>query len=230
MRVAAIIAAAGRGERIGGPVNKQFVEIGGKPLLTYALEKFEACSTVAEVVVVVPSDWLLFTSQEIVDKYQIQKVIRVLAGGKERQDSVFAGLKALQGDADTVAIHDGVRPLIKPEVIAQAVQLANESGAAILAVPPKDTIKEGKDGRVVRTLERSQVWVVQTPQVFKFDLIWEAYQKAFADGVYSTDDSALVERIGGEVKILEGDYSNFKITSAEDLELARLLLERQEGR
>lgn len=224
MKTAAIIVAAGQGSRVGGDLPKQFQPVGGKPVLSYTLQKFEDCSRIQDVVLVTASEWVTYTAQEIVDPFDFKKVRKIVAGGKQRQDSVFAGLKALEGPPDFVAIHDAVRPFVSRKKIEAAIDACKKHGAAILAVPPKDTIKKEKGGFVDETPDRGVLWSVQTPQVFKYDLIMEAYEKAFDDGVYQTDDSALVERIGWKVKIVEGEHDNIKITVPMDLKWAEIKL------
>lgn len=179
-----------------------------------------------EVLVVAPRDWLFFVAHEVVDAYSFRKVRRVLEGGAERQDSVWAGLRALDRDVEIVVIHDAVRPFIDAEMIERAVEAAQRHGAAIYAVRPRDTVKRGAADRVEETLPRDQLWLVQTPQAFRYELIREAYEEAFQRGLYGTDDAALVEWLGREVVVLEGRHWNLKITTPEDLEIARLMLTR----
>lgn len=196
----------------------------GKPILCHTLQVFEQCDLIESIVVVAAEEWLAFVSQQVVDRFGISKVTKVMAGGKQRQDSVFAGLQALKGDADIVAVHDGVRPFITDDKLKEVIAAALKFGAAILAVPPRDTIKIEKSGFVEKTPSRDKLWCVQTPQVFKYDLIHNAYIKAFEHGVYHTDDSALVERLGWQVKIVEGDQENIKITVPFDLKIAESIL------
>ena len=225
-RVAAIIAAGGKGVRAGTPVNKQFVEIGGKPILAHTLRAFEKCDVVEEVVVVAPGDWLFFVAEEIVDRHGFRKVRRVVEGGAERQDSVYEGLKALDEDVEVVLIHDAARPFVTEREIRQVAEAARESGAAICAVRPRDTVKRGSEKVVESTLPRGELWLVQTPQGFRRELILRAYERARKESFLGTDDAGLVERLGEEVVVVEGSYRNFKITTPEDLELARLLIEK----
>jgi len=224
LETAAIIVAAGQGSRVGGILPKQFQLVGGKPVLSYTLQKFEDCSRIQDVILVTASEWVTYTAQEIVDPFDFKKVKKIVAGGEQRQDSVFAGLKAMEDPADFVAIHDAVRPFVSVEKLEAVIDACKEHDAAILAVPPKDTIKTEKSGFVDETPDRSFLWSVQTPQVFKYDLIIKAYQKAFEDAVYHTDDSALVERIGQKVKIVEGEHDNIKITVPMDLKWAEIKL------
>lgn len=227
MTTAAIIVAAGQGSRIGGALPKQFQPVGGKPILSYTLKKFEDCSRIQDVVLVTAPEWKSYAAQEIVDRFDFRIVKKIVAGGQERQDSVFAGLKALDGSPEIVVIHDAVRPFVSLGKIEEVIEASEEHGAAILAVPPKDTIKTEKDGFVDKTLDRNFLWSVQTPQVFKYDLIMKAYKKAFEDGIYQTDDSALVERVGAKVKIVEGEHDNIKITTPADLQFAEMKLRKE---
>lgn len=230
MKTVAIIVAAGTGKRIEGNVPKQFLSVAGKPILAHTIDKFEKCESVDEIILVAPGDYLGYCSQGIVDKFSFEKIKKVVCGGEERQDSVYLGLKACPSGTSIVAIHDGVRPLVSPKKIAESIQLCRQKKAVILAVPPKDTIKRGEDGAVVTTLDREKLWLVQTPQVFEYKLILDAYEKADADEFVGTDDAILVERLGHEVAILEGDYQNIKITTAEDLAVAERLLDSKGGR
>lgn len=226
MNVRAIIAAGGRGERMGGELPKQFIQIKKKPVLTHTVEKFEKCDLIDEIVLVVPEDYVSFCSYQVVDVYDFKKVRRILAGGKERQGSVYKALLSLSGNTDIVVIHDGVRPFISLEKIAKSIEICKKEKAVILALPINETVKRIEDKFVITTLDREKLWVAQTPQTFEYKLILEAYKKAMEDGFIGTDDSSLVERIGFKVKVLEGEYENIKITTPEDLILAERILER----
>ncbi len=219
-KIAAIIAAAGSGTRIGGPVKKQFISIHGKPLLQYTLEVFQRCTVINEIVVVGPTEGFEELKDTIQSQWNISKLRSVVVGGNERYVSVLNGLNAVSSDAEWVAIHDGVRPFVSVEKIIQVVEAAKLNGAAILAVKPKDTIKVNRDGFVKETLDRDSLALVQTPQVFSIELLKRAYDKAIAENSFGTDDAYLVERIGNKVAVVEGEYSNIKITSPEDLLIA----------
>lgn len=224
MRVSAVIVAAGQGKRLQTSVPKQFYLIDGKPILFYTLSKFEACSRIDEIILVVAEDWLFHVSKEVVDKFEFHKIRKIVSGGQERQDSVFAGLKALDYKPDMVVIHDAVRPLVSIAKIKETIEACQAHGAAILAIPPADTVKVEKKGFVDRTLDRSKLWLVQTPQTFNYDLIMRAHKEAQKQKYYATDDSALVERLGHKVKIVPGEEINIKITRPMDLKLAEILL------
>lgn len=226
-KVSVIIPAAGSGSRIGGAVKKQFLLLGTKPVLVHTLQRFEQCPDVDEVAVAVPEEAIVET-EKLVKQYRLHKVHRVVAGGMKRQDSVFYALRRLTlHDSDIVLVHDGVRPFIEPKRISQLIQSCREYDAAVLAVQPKDTIRRSNGGEFFnQMLDRSALWLVQTPQAFKAGLFRRAFELARQEKFYSTDDAALVERLGVKVKIIEGSYDNIKITTKEDLELGMLILER----
>ena len=226
MNVRAIIAAGGRGERVGGSLPKQFIEIKKKPLLVYTVENFEKCERIDEIVLVVPEEYVGLSSYQIVDVFNFRKIRKIISGGKERRDSVYKALLSLPGNTDIVTIHDGVRPFISPEKIIKSIEMCKEDKAVILALPINETVKRVEDKFVVTTLDREKLWVAQTPQTFEYKLILEAYKKAIEAGFIGTDDSSLVERLGFKVKVLEGEYENIKITTPEDLALAERMIER----
>ncbi|HAA74140.1 TPA: bifunctional 2-C-methyl-D-erythritol 4-phosphate cytidylyltransferase/2-C-methyl-D-erythritol 2,4-cyclodiphosphate synthase [Candidatus Latescibacteria bacterium] len=223
MATVAIILAAGAGKRMGADRPKQFLDLGGRSLILYALDAFEACSAVDRIVLVTPPDMIdeVRTLASVCEKVQ-----DVVAGGAERQDSVAEGIKAV-GDAEIIAVHDGARPMVRAEEIADVIEAARANGAAVIGQPASDTIKRGRDGQVIETLDRSEVWAVQTPQAFKADVIREAHEAAARDGFYGTDDTALVERIGKPVTLVEGSRDNIKVTHPGDLERAEDILNRR---
>lgn len=230
MDLACIVAAAGLGLRAGGEQKKQFLLLKGKPLLVHTLEALGASPLITRILVVVPPQELDFCRQEVVEKYNLSKIEGLVGGGQERQDSVYNGLKALSPSPEWVLIHDGVRPLVTPRMIEDCLQSARETGAAVCALPAYETVKEvDPQGLVVATRERSRLWLVQTPQVFRYSLLWEAHQKAQAEGYYATDDAALVERLGLKVKVALGSPQNIKITTPEDFKRAEGLLSAGKG-
>lgn len=220
----AIVVAAGKGTRLGGNRPKQFLELGGIPVVIHTLRQFERCREINEIVTVLPAEetdpFLSFAKG-----FGLQKAMRVVAGAETRAQSVARGL-ALIDEAEIVAVHDGVRPFVSPDEIDQVVNAARTTGAAILVAPVPDTIKVIKDNRVIRTLPRADLRRALTPQCFRLDLLKRAYQTLseieVADGV--TDDSLLVERLGVEVVAIAGSSRNIKITQEEDLALAEALL------
>lgn len=224
--ITAIVPAAGLGKRFSPGTNKSFFLLHDKPLIVWSLEVFEMLDEIREVIPVLKeSD--MGPGVEIFEKYNLSKVKKIAPGGKERQDSVYNGLRLLKGKADIVLIHDGARPLIDPEVVRMALHNISGFDGVIAGVPVKDTIKEIQDNIVKRTLRREAIWAVQTPQLFLYDPIMEAYQKAMEENFYSTDDSALLEKNGGKVKIVMGSYSNIKITTPEDIPVAEFFLKER---
>ena len=226
MRTAAVITAAGAGIRMGGDQAKQFMELGGRPLLAVTVERFELSPDIDGIVLVVPPDKVDYCRGEIVERYDLAKVKKVVAGGKRRQDSVRLGLEATEGHFPLVLIHDGVRPLVPPDLISRIVRAANQYRAVIPALAARETIKEADEaGLVVKTHDRRTLWLVQTPQAFRYEDILEAHRLAFEQNWEEiTDDALLIERTGVPVKIIEGSEENIKITTPQDLELARFLL------
>ncbi len=228
-RVLALIPAAGQGRRFGAPVEKQFLLLGGKPLLARTIEPFQHSPWVHGIVLVVPPGSEERTWETIVRPHALEKVFRVVPGGPQRQDSVRLGLRAAGSGWDLALIHDGARPLVTEETIAQCVQETLAHGAALAGVPATDTIKEvDAQGTVLCTLPRERLWLVQTPQGFGYDLILRAHQEAQEQGFVGTDDAALVERLGVTVKVIQGTYENIKVTTQRDLVLAEEILAQRE--
>lgn len=229
VKVGVIICAAGQGKRMGLGKNKQFLELNGKPLLIHTLQQWEECEQISEVTVVV-GQGEEEQVKRLIGASQFKKRYHTLVGGEERQHSVYQGLLSLddRSSPDVVLIHDGARPFITVGEIEQVLKTVHVRGAAVLAVPMKDTIKKvAKDGRIEETVDRDQLWSIQTPQAFHFPLIWEAHQQAQKEGIVATDDAALVERLGTSVYIVQGSYNNIKLTTPEDIELAEFLLQRR---
>ncbi len=212
---------------MGGGQRKQLLELMGKPVLVHALEAFDLAQSIDRVVLVTPPDEEDRYREQAASVFGIRKVVGVVPGGAERQDSVSEGLRAVGEDAEVVAIHDAARPLIRPEEIDAVVAEARASGAAVLGTPVTDTVKEVADGEVRKTLDRSVLWQVQTPQAFRADVIRGAHAQAATDGFLGTDDTALVERMGGTVKVVAGRSDNLKITTPGDLALAEQVLGRR---
>jgi len=225
MAVHALIPAAGTGRRMGADGNKQYLELGDRPILAHTLTRLAALPCIDALHVIVADDERSFCHDQLVDRFGLTKVRAIVSGGAERQDSVRNGLAACgAADDDVVLIHDGVRPFFPAAQIAPLVAAAVANGAALLATPAQDTIKEVLDGQVVRTLERGRLWQVQTPQAFHFAVIRNAHRRALEAGFAGTDDAALVEWCGGTVAVVTGSPWNFKITTPADLALARALL------
>ncbi|MBN2282605.1 MAG: 2-C-methyl-D-erythritol 4-phosphate cytidylyltransferase [Deltaproteobacteria bacterium] len=230
MRTVAIIVAGGSGKRMNTPVPKQFINLGGMPVLSRTISRFEQASSVTRIVLVVPKGDMEHVRHSIVGVQPRTKVIDVVAGGAARQDSVRNGLGAVGDEADIVVIHDGVRPFVDVALIEQVIAEAVRFGAAALAVPVRDTVKAvGTGGVVLDTPDRETLRFIQTPQAFQREILAEAYRKAYQDGFYGTDDAGLVERMGHPVRVMEGSYRNIKITTEDDLLLAGLLAEAEDG-
>lgn len=223
--ISAIIAAAGMSNRMGSKVNKQFISINNKPILAHSINKFERCKYVDEIIVVAREEEIEYCRKEIVKKHNFKKVTKIVRGGKERQDSVYNGILALDERCDIVLSHDGARPFVKMENIVDGIKATVEYGACIVGVPVKDTIKVvGDQGNITNTPNRDLLWAAQTPQCFKKHILMEGYRKAIEDGFIGTDDGVLVERLGLKVKMVMGSYENIKITTPEDLIIAESLL------
>ena len=231
-KVTAIVPAAGLGKRFGQDNNKTFQALLDKPIVIWVLEALECVDDIEEIIPVFKKDDME-QGLALIERFGISKVKRVAPGGKERQDSVFNGLNLAGKKTDVVLIHDGVRPLIEKSVIEESIKQLKDCDGVIVGVPPKDTIKEarghGEDIVVKRTLNRNVLRAIQTPQVFKYSALMQAYKKAMAEKFYSTDDSAIVERYGGKVKVIMGSYTNIKVTTPEDLAIAEMLLRKRLG-
>lgn len=219
--VGAIIVAAGRSLRMGGD-DKIWVSVGGRPLLAHTVSMFQFCSAVDRIVLVLSSDRQKL-GLSLIKGAHFGKVAEICFGGEERQQSVRAGLEAL-GPCEWVIVHDGARPLVTAKLIEQGLAAARKTGAATCGVPVQDTLKLVNEQEIIeKSLDRRGLWLVQTPQVFRYDILVEAHRKA--DGrAFASDDAALVERLGYEVKVFMGSYHNIKVTTPEDLLLAQMLL------
>ena len=225
-KIEAIIAASGSGLRLGGDMPKQFQLLAGRPVLAHTLGVFDKACIVNGITVAVPEKYVQHTCY-MAAEYGFEKIRAVLPGGESRAESIFAALKSLPGDTDIVLIHDGVRPLVTADLIVAISECAQIYGAAIPGIPLTDTLKEASaSGQVIATPVRSKYWRVQTPQGFTYDLIMSAYNQGERDGVLGevTDDSALVERMGRPVQMIEGSPGNIKITTREDMLMCEFLL------
>lgn len=226
MSVIALIPAAGMGKRMGAEINKQYLLLAGKPIVAHTISVFEQAPFVDHIYVVTPAAEIPYCREQVVERYGFTKVRAIVPGGKERQNSVLNGLRAMDGAAedDVVLIHDGVRPFIQAAVLEHAVAAGRTQEGGLVAVPAKDTIKIVDDGVVVETLSRERIWLAQTPQAFRYGVIRAAHEIAEAEGFLGTDDASLVERLGQRVHIVIGDYRNIKITTPEDLILAEAFI------
>jgi len=222
--VSGIIVAAGKGSRMGPNVDKLFLEVNGCPVVAHTWRLFDRLPSIGELVIVV-RDGLESSFEELGKKYKFSKPFRLVAGGVERQDSVWNGLQALSPDAEIVVIQDGARPCTRAELIAATIAAAREMGAAVAAQPVTDTIKESVDGQLVaRTLDRSRLWAVQTPQTFRTDIIRRALTEVRKQGLIVTDDTAACELIRQPVKLVVGTQPNPKVTRPEDVGMVEWLL------
>lgn len=219
-----VIVSAGRGSRMKADINKQFLKLKGKEVIAHTIDKFYNNKNIDEIVVVVKEDEADFFRRNIIDKYGY-KNIKIAFGGKERQDSVFNGLKAVNERCDIVLIHDGARPFVTDEIIKNSIECAKKNKCVIVGIPVKDTIKIiNKDNEVCDTPNRSTLWSIQTPQVFEYLSIIKAHKIAKEKSYYGTDDSMLMEYLGYNVKVIEGSYNNIKITTPEDLKIGEEIL------
>lgn len=229
-KITAIVLAAGSGSRMKSKTKKQFMEIKGKPVIWYSLFEFEK-SRVDEIILVTGKEDIDYCKKEIVEKYNLKKIKNVVAGGSERYESVYNGLKEVTGNI--VLIHDGARPLTNNEIIERSIEGTIKSDACVVGVPVKDTIKRAnKEGYIIDTPNRSELWITQTPQSFKTDLVKMAYKKMKEElekgntTLNITDDAMVVEEFTtNQVRFVQGDYKNIKVTTPEDIDIAELFIE-----
>lgn len=225
MKTCAILVAAGKGERLCQKIPKPFVMLNDRPMIYYSLNVLSESELIDHILVVVAKDNIAYCQREIVEKYEFTKIDKIIEGGAQRQDSVYNGLKAVLPDTDLILIHDGARPFVTHQLIEETIVSAKEAGAAIVGVSPVDTIKSINGGQwIEETLARESLVMIQTPQVFNYALLKDAYEKAYQDNFYATDDALLVRRLGGMVKLVKGDYENIKITFPYDLLTAEVIL------
>lgn len=221
----ALIVAGGSGQRMKTAQRKQYLDIGGKSVIAHTILAFEECRKIDGIVLVLPPEDISMVSQLVLPELKLDKPVQLVPGGQLRQDSVYNGLQHIAPPCEMVVIHDGVRPFVSPDQITTCIAGARESGACILGIPAFDTLKRVTvDGNIEATLNRRSIWLAQTPQVFRIDLIKEAHQRARKDNILGTDDAALVERMGIKVKILPGTRRNIKITTQEDLEFSKAII------
>lgn len=228
-QLAVVVVAAGKGSRMQTVESKQFLILNGKPILVHTLSLFQKMEQVNSIVLVTGADDVE-RCRGYIKQYGLSKVQSVVAGGQERQDSVYKGLQMLTTDTEWVLVHDGVRPFTAKEHIIACWHKAMETGAAVLAVPVKDTIKVvDTTGKIQSTPDRRSLWAIQTPQAFRFSLLLEAYEQARKTGFIGTDDAMLVEQLGISVQVVEADYYNIKITTPEDLPWANWIIHNVRG-
>lgn len=223
--ISAIILAGGKGKRMGAPVSKQFIEIKGKPIIYYTIKKFSENKKIDNIVVVLSKDEVGYFKENILEKYNL-KVDNIVIGGTERQDSVYNGLKSLEDtNTDIILIHDGARPFISDRIIDDGIKFAQVYGACAPGVMPKDTIKiKNESNFSVSTPDRGSLVAIQTPQVFKFNEILECHEKIKINNIVVTDDTMVAEKFGYSVYLYDGEYTNIKVTTPEDLILGEKLI------
>ncbi len=223
MKTIAIIPSAGMGKRFNSTIPKQFLKINGIEILAHTLLKFQNAKSIDEIIIASHKDFVSKT-EKLVNKYRINKVKNIVIGGKERQDSVYSALKILSANKnDLICVHDAVRPLIKSKEIDELIEFAKKKKSVIAAKKAVDTIKTG--GRFVEsTLDRNRIWIVQTPQIFSYKILIDAFQKAYKENFYGTDESSIVERIGIKIFFYQLKSDNRKITLKEDFDFAKRFL------
>lgn len=218
-----IIVAAGSGKRMQRNINKQFIKLNEKEIIAHTIDAFYKNENINEIIVCIKKEEEEFFKKEIIQKNDF-KNIKIAYGGKERQDSIYNGLKSVNKNCKIVLIHDGARPFVDNRIIEECISVAKEKKAVVVGVPVKDTIKIVIDGKITDTPNRANLWSAQTPQTFDYSLIKKAYDEAYKSNYYGTDDSMLVENIGQEVTMIMGSYENIKITSPEDLNMGEQIL------
>ena len=224
-KVYTLIPAAGKGNRMAHSLKKPYLKLAKKPILAHTIQRFEQNTAVDAIVVIVDEGDFSECCKTVLDPYPFTKVQKLVAGGETRQRSVYNGVRALSADVDFVIVHDGVRPFVTDETIFACLTAADEYGAAVAAVPVKDTIKVADENCfITETPDRERLWAVQTPQVFRKTLLEEAHQTAREQQLTVTDDAALVEQLGFPVQLVKGSYANLKITTPVDLQIAEVLV------
>ncbi|HSE36018.1 MAG TPA: 2-C-methyl-D-erythritol 4-phosphate cytidylyltransferase [Blastocatellia bacterium] len=219
----AIIPAAGIGARMHADRAKQMLELEGVPVLVHTLQRFQQCDAIDQIILALQPN-LTAEMLGLISRYNLTKVARVVGGGPERQDSVYRCLQVVREEnAGIIVVHDAVRPFIRPDEIRAVIERAETTGAALMALAATDTIKQVKSGRVQRTLDRRRIYYAQTPQAFRFSIIRDAFERAYADSFIGTDESQLIERLGQRVSVVEGSPINIKITRPFDLRLAEVI-------
>ena len=217
MKNIAIIVCSGVGKRMGTNIPKQFLKVNNKPIICYTIDKFENCSQIDEIIIVTNKNYIDYFKNDIVHNYNYKKIVKVVEGGKERLNSVYNGINSIEDKNNIVLIHDGVRPFIEEKDIINIIENTKIYNACILGVKVKDTVKICKDGFIENTPNREDIFLAQTPQSFKYELLKEAYDYIINNNIFVTDDASVIESFGEKVKIVEGSYNNIKITTPEDL-------------
>lgn len=219
----ALIVAGGKGKRVGRDISKQFICINNKPIIWYTINAFENCKYIDGIVIVISKDDMKYFNENILEVYDFKKILAVVEGGAERQDSVYSGLLAIK-NCDIVLIHDGARPFVSCKIIKQGIEYAKLYGASACGVMPKDTIKVKDTNNFSKeTLQRDTLFAVQTPQCFEYNTIIKAHEAIRKEKLVATDDTMVVEKMGSKVYLYEGSYTNIKVTTPEDIEIAELI-------
>lgn len=227
----ALIVAGGSGQRYGGDTPKQYQVVAGRPLLSWTISRFEQATAVDQIAIVTAEEYLIYVNNCVVNPYGFTKVLKIVPGGATRAESVWRGIQSLPISTSYVAIHDAVRPLVKPSDIDRVVREAGLHRAAILGRPVTDTIKRSKEDMILATVDRTHLFLAETPQVFQYDLIKEAYSKCAKDKISITDDASAVERLGFSVRLVCPTGPNPKLTRPDDLSYITIMLEKEnEGR
>lgn len=224
-----IIVAAGSGKRMNMGINKQFIKLNKKEIIAHTIEAFYKNKNIDEIIVCIKKEEEELFKKEIIDKNKFEN-IKIAYGGKERQDSIYNGLRKLSNKCNIVLIHDGARPFVDDRIINESISTAMEKKAVVVGTPVKDTIKIVNDGNIEGTPSRATLWSAQTPQTFEYNLIIRAYDEAYKNNYYGTDDSMLVENIGQKVTMIMGSYDNIKITSPEDIGIGEQILNSKKNR
>lgn len=223
--VAAIVVAAGQGTRFGSDIPKQFLLLQNRPILVHALERLQNAAVISQIIIVAGKDWVPYLGNEIVGRYNFDKISAIVPGGKARQDSVFAGLQALPTPHEIVVVHDAVRPLFSVSLLERVIAGCTGFDACVPGLPSRDTVKRIDGQRVIETVPRESLRLVQTPQAFRYQKLLQAFTQAAAANFYSTDEAALVEQFGGSAGWVEGEETNIKITTPRDLQIAEVFLQ-----
>lgn len=224
----AVIVAAGKGKRMGTEISKQFLPLGGKEILAHTVQKFEKAKNIRDIILVTGADSLQDV-QEMAQEYGWEKIVSIVAGGKERHDSVWNGLQQVAADTEIILIHDGVRPFVTEDILNISIETALEMGGCVAGVPAKDTIKVCDGENIaIATPDRNALWQIQTPQTFRKERIVKAYEQAKEDGFVGTDDASFAEHCGYPVKVIMGSYRNIKITTKEDLIIGEAFLKEEQ--
>lgn len=220
----AIIVAAGIGVRMKSDTPKQYFLLNGRPILYYTIKNFIKAKLVSEIVLIISKEFMDSELLRVCIPPETSKPIKVVKGGKKRQDSVYNGLKSIEECYDIVVVHDGVRPFISPEKIDETIEMCNKYDGVVIATPAVDTMKEVNNSLIIKTLNRTNIWQVQTPQTFRREVLERAFEKANKNNFIGTDEASLVEHLGARIVVLRGDRRNIKITTPEDILIAEVLI------